>query len=157
MKQIPGQIDLLQYLETIEQAEDPVRVKGAVNLKSKPISHYEVTASYGDIVLLISMCRDYVKALDEVRGDSIDWQAYYRNKFLGIADRLQEQIGYDYDAAVEKCRKKADKRESNSDVGEDALLLALKRGNAGKTAEEKPKEQENSDITSEVQQEAKDG
>ncbi len=151
MKDIPEQIDLFDYLETLKEKDEPVDIKGAVNLKSKPISHYEVAASYGDIVLLISMCRDYVKTLDEIRGDSIDWQAYYRNKFLGIADRLQEQIGYDYDAAVEKCRKKAEKRESNSDIGEDALLLALKRGNAGKAAEEKSQDQENSDSTSEAQ------
>jgi hypothetical protein len=104
MKQIPGQIDLFQYLETIEHAEDLVQVKGAVNLESHPISHYEVTLSYGDIVLIISMLRDYVKGLDEIKGDSIDWQAYYRNKFLGMADRMQQQIGYDYDKAIEQNR-----------------------------------------------------
>ena len=146
---------LFDYLETLKEKDEPVYVKGAVNLKSKPISHYEVTASYGDIVLLISMCRDYVKALDEVRRDSIDWQAYYRKKFMGIADRLQEQIGYDYDAAVKKCRKKADKRESNSDIGEDALLLALKRSNAGKIP--KKSKEESNDSTPETQQEEKDG
>lgn len=155
MKDIPGQISLFDYLETLKEKDEPVDIKGAVNLKSKPISHYEVTASYGDIVLLISMCRDYVKTLDEIRGESIDWQAYYRKKFMGIADRLQEQIGYDYDAAVEKCRKKADKRESNSDIGEDALLLALKRSNAGKIPEES--KEESDDSTPETQQEVRDG
>jgi len=74
---------------------------------------------------------------------------------MGIADRLQEQIGYDYDAAVEKCRKKADKRESNSDIGEDALLLALKRSNAGKIPEES--KEESDDSTPETQQEVRDG
>ncbi len=148
MKQIPGQIDLFQYLETIEHAEAPVQVKGAVNLKSHPISQYEVTLSYGDIVLIISMLRDYVKGLDEIKGDSIDWQAYYRNKFLGMADRMQQQIGYDYDKAVEKCRKKQEKTASSSDVGEDALILALKKGAQSKDESKTGKTEENrNDIT----------
>ena len=149
MKQIPGQIDLFQYLETIEHAEDPVRVKGAVNLKSHPISQYEVTLSYGDIVLIISMLRDYVRGLDEIKGDSIDWQAYYRNKFLGMADRMQQQVGYDYDKAVEKCRKKQEKKESRDDVGEDALILALKKSaqNKKSTEPEKVEESRNDGIS----------
>lgn len=126
MKGIPGQIELFDYLGTLENKDDPVRIKKALNLKKHPIKDYEVTASYGDIVLIISMLRDYVKALDEVRRESLDWQAYYRAKFLKMADRLQSQIEYDYDKAMEKCRKKAEK-ESKSDIGEDALLLALKK------------------------------
>lgn len=34
------------------------------------------------------------------------WEVYYREKFIKMADRLSEQIEYDYDAALEKCRKK---------------------------------------------------
>lgn len=37
-------------------------------------------------------------------------------------------IGYDYDAAVRKCQKLREKKPRNADVGEDAMVLAVKRG-----------------------------
>ena len=51
----------------------------------------------------------------------------YRKKFLDMADRLATQIEYDYDAALEKCQKKWQKKEKENDIGEDALVLALKK------------------------------
>lgn len=139
---IPGQINLLDYLETLEQKDAEVKVEGAVNLKSKPISHYEVTASYGDIVLIVSMLRDYVRGLDEIKGGDIQWQVYYREKFLQIANKFQAQIGYDYDKAVENCRKKARKQTKGDDIGEDALILALKKQQSKGAKEEEKEEQE---------------
>lgn len=46
---------------------------------------------------------------------------------MKMADRLAAQICYDYDEAVEKCRKKQQKKESNSDVGEDGLSQLIRR------------------------------
>ena len=66
--------------------------------------------------------------LDEIKADDLWYQSYYRDKFVKIADRLSEQIGYDYEKAVEKCRKKQQKKESSSDIGEDGLALSVKRG-----------------------------
>ena len=88
---------------------------------------YVVTCSYGDIVLIIAMLRDYVRLCDEVRGEDIQYQAYYRGKFLDIADRLSGQIEYDYDEAYEKCQEKQKKEEKDSDVGADAVELAVTR------------------------------
>lgn len=92
----------------------------------KLMCDYVVSCSYGDIVLIICMLRDYVKMLDEVRSD-IQWEVYYREKFIKMADRLSEQIEYDYDAAIEKCKKKLGQK-SSSDVGEEAMDLAIKYG-----------------------------
>ena len=36
-------------------------------------------------------------------------------------------IGYDYDAAMEKCRRKKKRKKKEDDFGEDALVLAFKR------------------------------
>ena len=46
-----------------------------------------------------------------------------------LSERLSEQIGYDYDAAVEKCKKKAEKekRTSTRNIGGEALELAIGR------------------------------
>ena len=118
-----------QFLQEVEkelskEEEKQVMIEKAINLKL--MCDYVVSCSYGDIVLIICMLRDYVKMLDEVRSD-IQWEAYYRDKFIKMADRLSEQIEYDYDAALEKCRKKLWQKESSSDVGEEATALAIKR------------------------------
>lgn len=65
--------------------------------------------------------------LDELRADDIQYQAYYRKKFMKMADRLEAQICYDYDEAVEKCRKKQQKKESGSDIGDDGLTQLIRR------------------------------
>lgn len=119
-----------QFLNEVEKKiskdeEKQVMIEKAINLRL--ICDYVVSCSYGDIVLIICMLHDYVKMLDECRADDIQYQAYYREKFTKMADRLANQIDYDYDAAVKKCMKKQWK-ESNSDVGEDGLSQLIKRG-----------------------------
>lgn len=128
----------LEFLQEVErelsmEEEKQVMIEKAINLKM--MCDYVVSCSYGDIVLIICMLHDYVKMLDGVRSD-IQWECYYREKFLKIADRLSEQIEYDYDAALEKCQKKLEKKEKPGDIGEDAMSLAVKYG-GNKTKTEK--------------------
>lgn len=47
---------------------------------------------------------------------------------LRTSDKLQRGIGYDYDDAVRKCQKLRRKKLRNADVGEEAMVLAVKRG-----------------------------
>lgn len=108
-----------------KEEEKKVMIEKAINLRL--MCDYVVSCSYGDIVLIICMLHDYVKMLDEVRANDITYQAYYRKKFLGMAEHLAEQIGYDYEAAVEKCKEKQLKREHEDDVGEDGLTQLIKR------------------------------
>ena len=129
---------LFQFLHEVEEsispkAEKQVMIEKAINLRL--LCDYVVSCSYGDVVLIICMLHDYIKRLDELRADDIVYQAYYREKFMKMADRLSEQIGYDYDKAVEKCMKKQQKKESSSDIGGDAMALALKYGTKGKKKE----------------------
>lgn len=119
-----------EFIQEVEkdlsmEEEKQVMIEKAINLKL--MCDYVVSCSYGDIVLIICMLRDYVKMLDEVRSD-IQWECYYREKFLKMADRLSEQIEYDYDAALEKCRKKLGQKEKSGDIGGDAMDLAVKYG-----------------------------
>lgn len=130
---------LFQFLREVEEGMTKdemkqVMIEKAINLKL--FCDYVVSCSYGDIVLIICMLHDYVKMLDKIR-DDIQWKAYYRNKFVAMADRLAEQIEYDYDAAVEKCQKKQEKEERDSDIGEEAMTLTVKRGGAKKKKSEK--------------------
>ena len=131
---------LLKTLHSAEkrigkEAEKQVMIEKAVNLRL--MCDYVVSCSYGDIVLIICMIYDYIKMLDEIREADIQYQAYYRQVFIRMADRLSEQIGYNYETAVEKCRKKMEKEESSNDVGEEAMTLTVKRS----IQEHKKKEQ----------------
>lgn len=124
------QMDIFDLLHEVDkkmskEASKQVMIEKAINMRL--MCDYVVSCSYGDIVLIICMLHDYVKWLDQERGDEILYQAYYREKFIKIADRLAEQIEYDYDKAVEKCRKKQLKEERNSDIGEDGLSQLIKR------------------------------
>lgn len=120
--------------EVKKEAEKQVMIEKAINLKL--MCDYVVSCSYGDIVLIICMAHDYVKMLDEIRKDDINYEVYYRDRFLKIADKFSEQIEYDYDKAVEKCSKKLKKKQKSDDVGEDAMILAIKHGKGKKKKEE---------------------
>lgn len=125
---------LFEFLKSVEQRiskeeQKQVMIEKAINLKL--MCDYAVSCSYGDIVLIICMLRDYVKLLDERKGYDIQYQVYYRERFLHIADHLSEQIEYDYDAALKKCQKMQEK-ESKSDIGEEAMALAIKYSGRGK-------------------------
>lgn len=135
-----------QFLKEVEkevskEEKKQVMIEKAINLKL--MCDYVVSCSYGDIVLIICMLHDYVRLMDETR-NTIQWEAYYRDKFIKMADRLSEQIGYDYDAAMEKCEKNMQKKETSADVGEEAMALALKYGNSKK--KEKTKEGEGNET-----------
>lgn len=131
MKQIKGQLELFEMMQS-EVPEEEVKITGAVNTKSMPISDYEVSLAYGDLTLIIAILRDYVKGLDKLQEigelpiNEMEYEVYYRNKFMKIADRISEQIEYDYDEQRKKCLKKLGKID-NSDIGEEALALAMKR------------------------------
>ncbi len=104
--------------------EKRVMVEKAINLRL--MCDYVVSCSYGDIVLVICMLHDYVKMLDETRGNEITWQFYYRERFIKMADKLSRQIGYNYGLAAEKCNKKIGQKQKCNDVGEDAMMMAVK-------------------------------
>lgn len=114
-----------QFLQEVEkelskEEEKQVMIEKAINLKL--MCDYVVTCSRGDIVLIICMLHDYVKMLDEMR-NTIQWEAYYRGKFLNLADRLSKQIHYDYEAAVKKCQKNQEREAKESDIGSDGVSL----------------------------------
>ena len=123
----------LWYMFFLDAPEEEVPIEGVVKLKSIPISNYKVRLAYGDLTLIIAMIHDYIKDLDDMNADGtlkinkIEYEAYYRKKFLEIADRISEQIEYDYDKQLAKCLKKL-KKQSHSDIGEDAMVMAVKQG-----------------------------
>ena len=127
-------INELELLDEVQKdsSDCDVEIEGAINTKTTPISQYKVRLAYGDLKLMVAILRDYVKSFDKLKEEGnltineIEYECYYRKKFLEIAGRISEQIEYDYDKQMEKCLKKLSKVD-NSDIGEEALALAMKR------------------------------
>lgn len=131
---IDGQLSLWDMMS---QGEEEVKVNGALNVHSKPkVTEFEVTLSTGDLTLIVAMIEDYIRGLDVIKADDIQWDVYYRKKFRRMSEHIQEQIDYDYDKALAKCQKKAAKED---DIGEEAMSLMIKR--SMKEAERKANEQ----------------
>lgn len=112
---------------------------------------HELKTCYGDILKTINALMDYTRMLNLVceqwnlTGFHKATYEYQAGKLREIAEKFQTAIGYDYDAAVEKCRKKRAKKSRSDDVGEDALTLTVRRQQkaAEKKAEgEKAKQRE---------------
>lgn len=94
---------------------------------------HELRTCYGDILKTINALMDYTHMLELV---CEQWKLtafhkatyeYHVRKLREIAEKFQTAIGYDYAAAVEKCRKKRAKKQRSDDVGEEALALTVRR------------------------------
>ena len=134
---------LFQFLHDVEkemsrEEEKQVMIEKAINLRL--MCDYVVSCSYYDVVLIICMLHDYVNMLDEIKSDDISYQAYYRGVFTKMADRLAEQIEYDYEKQLEKSKKKIEPKERKDDIGEDAMALAVKYNRRGKEAKKEGNE-----------------
>ena len=90
----------------------------------------EINTCYGDICKIINALRDYARMLRMVC-EEWNLQGYHQTVYELHADKLEEiskkyqaGIGYDYDKAVEKCRKRRDKPQRDDDVGGEAMAMA---------------------------------
>ncbi len=115
LKELVGQVDVEYY-----------------NLEGKEL---HMLLPPGDLVKICNVLHDYSDLLNifiEDYKDDIEQtvtvatcKVYYK-RLKKIQSKIEETIGYSTSAAIEKCRKKALKQKDDIDVGEDALVLALK-------------------------------
>lgn len=96
--------------------------------------NHTIKTCYGDIVKIVNALRDYSRML-EMSCDEWDLAGlhqavfeYHAQKLREIADKFQEGIGYDYDAAVEKCMKKAARKAKEDEPGGEAMEMMLLKG-----------------------------
>ena len=135
--EINEQLSIWDFMSNEEPAED-VKILGALNVNASPkIKPFEVHLTTGDLQLIVAMIEDYIKGLDVVKAEDIQWNAYYRGKFRGISNKIQEQIDYSYAKHLEKCQKAQKKRDEG--IGEEAMVLMIRK--AKKEAEAKEKKE----------------
>lgn len=131
--------DSVQILEEVTEDE----------LYRVPIRYYHVErgkeetveSCQGDLITICNALSDYADMLNDYLGSDekkldhcgIMQYEHMRDRCWNISRKLQKKIGYDRDAAIEKCRKKA-LRKSSSDlgIGEEALILSARRAAADK-------------------------
>lgn len=85
----------------------------------------------GDIYKIVNMLMDYARML-EMAVEQWGLEGFHRATYelhaeqcRTIAQKYSKGISYDYEKAVERCRKRREKRDDG--VGEDALVLAMRK------------------------------
>lgn len=90
----------------------------------------------GDLQITCNVLYDYCNMLSEMLADppaEVDkntielWKArydYYLGRVQKIREKIETGIGYSTEKAIEKCNKR--KTKKNNDIGEDALVMAMK-------------------------------
>lgn len=136
-------------VEKAEAANIPIQF---YNLKSQ--CYQGIHVSEGDVYVIINAMADYADILMEsiaLSGGKLGYKEAFcevhANRCRKISMQLQEQVGYNREEAIEKCRKNhryygGNEKEDSGDVGEEAMYLALKlrrekaenaeKGSAGK-------------------------
>lgn len=134
--------DVTEQIEQAERGNIPIRF---YNLKAS--CYQGIHSCEGDVIVICNAMADYADLLMEYIRQS-DYEGYQKAFYEIHAERcrkislkLQEQIGYDRDAAIEKCRAKRKyygqgSEDDNNDVGEDAMVLTVRKSRAQAKAQE---------------------
>ncbi len=124
--------DSVQIAREVEEDE---RDQVAIRFYSVSKHRYKTIQSCeGDIVIICNVLADYAELLGEYLSEypeRLDHCAafqyeHYIERCNKIRSFLEKQTGYDRDAAVAKCRKRNQRRQTD-DVGEDAMVLAVRK------------------------------
>lgn len=103
-----------------------------------PREEKQIRTCYGDLYVIINALRDYANLLESViqewglSGFHAAKYEYHAARCQKIAEKYAAGIGYDYDKAVERCKKRREKPEPDDGAGMDALEAAVQKGNRKK-------------------------
>lgn len=97
----------------------------------------------GDLYKICNVLHDYEhlvrcgsQLVEMYEGAQMFWDIY-ADQLLKIRGKIEKALGYSVEKAISKCEKKKLRKESDDDVGEDAIVLAMKRGSTKKKTIEK--------------------
>lgn len=134
-----------EMTDRIEQAEQGNLPLHFYNLKSG--CYQGIHTCEGNMIVICNAMADYADILLEFIEQS-DYEGYQKafyevhaQRCRRISQELQGQIGYDRDAAIENCRAKnkyygAGGSMREDDVGEEALVMMVKRAREKKKGED---------------------
>lgn len=144
-----GEMPREKFLPVIQQ---PIEVEQLLG-KELTVCFYDLKGDHefktciGDLCKSVNALMDYARMLEMV---CVQWNLegchkaiyeYHAEKLREIAGRFGAAIGYDYAAAIEKCRKKRERASRENDVGEDALTQMYRRSlRQGKEKQKSPAE-----------------
>ena len=129
-------MDSEEILEDV--IEDELR-RVAIRYYSVTHSQEEtITSCEGDLIVICNVLADYADLLDEFLKDEKERERLgfcavmqyecMRDRCQKITKSLQEKTGYDREAAIEKCRRRAGRKpKADAGIGEDALVLSARR------------------------------
>lgn len=107
--------------------------EAVLSLLGTGTSPSEIRSCVGDIYKIVNMLMDYARLL-ELAVVQWDLQAFHKAKYeyhseqcRKIASKYAVGIGYDYEKAVERCRRKQKKGVKDNDIGEEAMVIAAKK------------------------------
>lgn len=133
-----------QYEPIISQSIELGALENEVMLQVFDIhGDHEIKTCYGDICKIVNALRDYSWLLemvcDEWNLEGIHRATYefHAEKLREIAGKFQAGIGYDYDKAVEKCKKKRGRKQRDEDVGGEALAMGYLKAQRTALAQKK--------------------
>lgn len=133
-KESPLQMSIFEpdMTDTVEVTElygdKPGGIFDFLGLDWKP---HTIRTCWGDLQVMCNALEDYASVLERViqewglEGYHAAVYEIHAVRCRKIAKKYAAAIGYDREAALKKCRRK--RQESDDDVGEEAMALAVKR------------------------------
>ena len=103
----------------------------------------------GDLIIICNVLYDYAKMLEEAAKISIGYEQgqylYQIKRCERIRKKIEMEMGYSTEQAIETCIKKhkylgQEDLGQENDIGEDALVLAMRQRKQKKTKKDKGKE-----------------
>lgn len=128
---------VMDSVEILEDVIEDELHRVAIRYYSMTRSREEtITSCEGDLVVICNVLANYADLLDEfLQNDrenlgfctAIQYERM-RDRCQKITASLQEKTGYDREAAIEKCRRRAGRKpKADAGIGEDALILSARR------------------------------
>lgn len=91
-----------------------------------------ISTCSGDLYKVVNVLMDYARLL-ELAVKQWELDGYHRGKYQVSAEEYRKLarkyaagIGYNYERALERCRRKRFRQKGGDDVGEEALVLATR-------------------------------
>ncbi len=137
--------------ETVEMTEVDGIQQGAVlrfmHLSKGSSEHQEeeIHTCLGDIYVTVNALRDYAALLEravkawKLTGFQESTYNLHAARCRKIADKYAGAVGYDYDAALERCRKRRAQASQRDDTGMDGVEALVRKQQRAQNQKEKIK------------------